>query len=81
MDMPPVPSQLTLSLMNFIISNEENFQTNSSVNNNNTRNKHHLTDQKPNYPFSKEYVLYRNKNIPTVYHFVSQPPGITKQNI
>jgi hypothetical protein len=42
----PVPCQHIFSLMNFIVNNQENFQTNSSIHNINTRNKHHL--QKPN---------------------------------
>jgi hypothetical protein len=38
----PVPCQYIFSLMNFIISTEENFQTNLSIHNINIRNKHHL---------------------------------------
>ena len=37
-----VPCQYILSLINFIINNQENFQTNASLHNINTRNKHHL---------------------------------------
>ena len=37
-----VPSQYIYSLMGFFIGNQEKFQTNSSVHNINTRNKHHL---------------------------------------
>ena len=37
-----VPSQYIYSLMSFFIGNQEKFQTNSSVHNINTRNKHHL---------------------------------------
>ena len=37
-----VPSQYIHSLMSFFIGNQEKFQTNSSVHNINTRNKHHL---------------------------------------
>jgi hypothetical protein len=36
----PVPCQYILSLMNFIINNQERFHTNSSTHNINTRNKH-----------------------------------------
>jgi hypothetical protein len=36
----PVPRQYTLSLINFKINNQEVFQTNSSINNINTRNQH-----------------------------------------
>jgi hypothetical protein len=39
---PPVPWQYILTLMNFIIADQENFQTNSSIHNINTRNKHNL---------------------------------------
>ena len=38
----PVQCQYMLLLMNFIISNKEIFETNSSVHNINTRNKYHL---------------------------------------
>jgi hypothetical protein len=37
-----VPSQYIYSLMSFFIGTQEKFQTNSSVHNINTRNKHHL---------------------------------------
>jgi len=47
----PVPTLYILSLMNFIINNQGNFQTNSSTHNsNNTRNKHHL--HRPNASLS-----------------------------
>ena len=42
----PVPCQYILSLMNFIINNQESFQTNSPIHNINTQNKHHL--RRPN---------------------------------
>jgi hypothetical protein len=42
LDILTVPSQYIYSLMSFFIGNQENFQTNSSVHNINTRNKHHL---------------------------------------
>jgi hypothetical protein len=38
----PIPSHYIFSLMNFILNNQENFQTNSSVHSIDTRNKHHL---------------------------------------
>jgi IS1 family transposase len=37
-----VPTQYIHSLMNFFVSNQDNFQTNSSIHNINTRNIHHL---------------------------------------
>jgi hypothetical protein len=42
LQIPPVPCKCILSLMNCIINNQENFQTNSSIHNINTRNKHHF---------------------------------------
>jgi hypothetical protein len=42
LDILTVPSQYIYSLMIFSIGNQEKFQTNSSVHNINTRNKHHL---------------------------------------
>jgi hypothetical protein len=38
----PVPCQYIISLMNFFVSNQEHFQTNSSVHSIKSRNKHHL---------------------------------------
>jgi len=38
----PVPCQYILSLMNFIVNNQKFLQTNLSMHNINTRNKHHL---------------------------------------
>jgi IS1 family transposase len=38
----PVPYQYIFSLMNFLINNQQNFKTNSSVHSINSRNKHHL---------------------------------------
>jgi hypothetical protein len=38
----PVLSQFILSLMNFIINNQEIVQTNSSIHSNITRNNHHI---------------------------------------
>jgi hypothetical protein len=42
LDILTVPSQYIYSLMSFFIGNQEKFQTNSSVHNINTINKHHL---------------------------------------
>ena len=39
--------------MNFTIDIQEDFQTNSSIRNYITRNKHHFIDQMPTYPFQK----------------------------
>jgi hypothetical protein len=46
LEIPPVPFQYMLPLMSFIINNQEISQTNSSIHNNNTGNKHQL--HKPN---------------------------------
>jgi len=45
----PVPYLCILSLMNFIISYQENFQTNASIHNINTRNNHHFHRPNPTY--------------------------------
>jgi IS1 family transposase len=42
LEISPVPCQYIFSLMNFLVDNQENFQTNSSIHSINTRNKHHL---------------------------------------
>jgi hypothetical protein len=49
LDILPVPCQYILSLMNVIINNQENFQTNLSIHNINAKNKHHLLDQMLTY--------------------------------
>ena len=41
-DILPVPCQYIISLTNFVISNQENFQISSSIISINTCNKHHL---------------------------------------
>jgi len=46
----PVPCQYILSVMNFIINNQNIFQTNLSIQHINTRNKHHL--HRPNVNLS-----------------------------
>jgi hypothetical protein len=42
LEIPPIPCQYILSLMSFIINNQEILQTNTSIHNLNTRHKHHL---------------------------------------
>jgi hypothetical protein len=54
----PVPCQFIFSLMNFIVSNQENFQTNSSIHNINTRNKHHLHRPNANLSCSQKSIFY-----------------------
>jgi hypothetical protein len=46
----PIPCQYVFSLMNFILNNQEHFQTNSSIHSRDTRNKHHL--HRPNVNLS-----------------------------
>jgi len=60
----PVPCQYILSLTNFIINNQKIFQTNSSIHNINTRNKHHLHRPNANLScFQKKYILCWHTNI------------------
>jgi len=54
----PVPCQYTLSLMNLIINNWEIFQTNSSIHNINTRNKHHLHRPNANLSCTQKSTFY-----------------------
>ena len=57
----PVPCQYILSLMNFIINNQENFQTNSSTHNINAGNEHDL--QKPkSCCLKKKDIFYWHQN-------------------
>jgi hypothetical protein len=59
----PVPCQYIFSLMKFIVSNQENFQTNLSTDNINTRNTHHLHRPNTNLFFSSEkYISCWNQN-------------------
>jgi len=68
----PVPCHFILSLMNFIINNHENFQTNSSTYNINTRNKHHLYRQNNNLSLSQKKTFYAGIKI-----FNSCPSNLT----
>jgi IS1 family transposase len=54
----PVPCQYIFSLMNFIVNNQENFQTNSPIHNINTRNKHHLHRSNANLSCFETSTLY-----------------------
>jgi hypothetical protein len=54
----PVPCPYIFSLMNFIVNNQENFQTNSSIHNINTRNKHHLHWPNVNLSCFQKSTLY-----------------------
>jgi len=68
----PVPCQHTLSLMSFNINNQEIFQTNSSIDNINTRNKHNL--HRPNAKLS---CFQRSTFYAGIKIFNSLPPTVT----
>jgi hypothetical protein len=53
-----VPCHYIFSLTNFIVSNKESFQTNSSVHNINTRNKHNLTRPNANLSCFQKRTFY-----------------------
>jgi hypothetical protein len=55
----PVPCQYKLSLMNFIINNQESFQTDSSIHNINTRNKHQTNSPIHNINTKNKHNLRR----------------------
>jgi IS1 family transposase len=54
----PIPCQYIFSLMNFILKNQENFQTNSSIHSIDTRNKHHLHRPNANLSCLKKSTFY-----------------------
>jgi hypothetical protein len=68
----PVPSQYIYSLMNVFVNNQENFQTNSSICNINTRNKHHLHRPTANLSYFQKNAFYSGIRI-----FNSLPCSIT----
>ena len=68
----PVPCQHTLSLMSFIVNNQEIFQTNSSIHNINTRNKHNL--HRPN---ANLFCFQRSTFCTGIKIFNSLPPTVT----
>ena len=67
-----VPCQYILSLENLIINNQEFFQTNSSLHNTNTRNKHHLHRPNTNLSCLQKSTFYAGTKI-----FNSLPPSVT----
>jgi len=67
----PVPCQYVLLLMNFMTSNQENFQINSSIYNTNTRNKHHLHRQNAKLSFFQKSTLYAGIKV-----FNNLPPSL-----
>jgi hypothetical protein len=54
----PIPCQYTFSLMNFILNNKENFQTNSSINSVDTAISTTCIDQMPTYLVFKKSTFY-----------------------
>jgi len=67
-----IPCQYILSLMSFIINNQEIFQTNSSIHNMNTRNKYHLLRPNAKLSFFKKSIFYAGMKI-----FNILPPSVT----
>jgi hypothetical protein len=59
-----VPYQYTFSLINFIVNNEENFQTNSSVHSINTMNKHHIHTPNANRSCFQKSAFYAGNSLP-----------------
>ena len=68
----PTPCQYVLLLMNFMITNHENFQTNSTIYNTNTRNKHYLHRQNAKLSCFGKSTLYAGIKV-----FNSLPPSMT----
>jgi len=68
----PVPCQYILSLMNFIINNQENFQTNSSIHSINTGNKQHLHKPDANLSYFQKSTCFAGIKI-----FNSLQPSVT----
>jgi len=68
----PIPCQYILSLMSFIINNQEILQTNTSIHNINTRNKHHLHRLNVNLSCLQKSTFYAGIKI-----FNSLPPSGT----
>jgi hypothetical protein len=71
-EISPVPYPYILLLVNFIINNQEIFQTNSSIHNINTRNKHNL--HRPNANLS---CFYKSTFHDGIQIFNSLPPSLT----
>jgi len=80
-EMTPVQCQYTLSLINFFINNQENFQMSSSTHNINTRNKHHL--HRPNATKScfQKSTIYAGIKIFNSFHIVWQSSRMTRKNL
>jgi IS1 family transposase len=81
LDILPVPCQYIVSLMNFFVNNQENFQTNSSVHSTNTRNKHHLCRPIANLSCFQKSAFYSSIEFLIVYHTVSQILRMKRHNL
>jgi hypothetical protein len=68
----PVPCQYVFSLMNSFVSNQESFQTNSSVHSINTRNEHHIHRPVANLSCFQKSAFYSSSRI-----FNSLPYSVT----
>jgi hypothetical protein len=67
-----LPCECIFSLMNFIVTNQEHFQTNSTIHSVNTRNKHQLHRPISNLScFQKIHIMLASK-FATVYRLLSQ---------
>jgi hypothetical protein len=77
----PFPCQYISSLMNFLVNNQENFQTNSSIHSINTRNKHHLHRPIANLScFRKVHsILVSGSSI--AYHVISEILRMKRHNL
>jgi len=70
----PVPCQYILSLMNSSINSKEIFETNTSIHNINTSNKHHLHRPNPNLSCVQKSTFYAGIKI-----FNNLPSSVTIQ--
>jgi hypothetical protein len=65
----PLPCEYLFSLLDFIINNQEHFQTNSAVHSVNTRNMHHLRRPVANLSCFQKGTYYSGikvfKNLPS----------------
>jgi IS1 family transposase len=70
----PVPCQYIFSLMNFLVDNKDNFQTNSSIHSINTSNKHHL-----HRPIANLSCFQKSTFYPSIRIFNSLPCNIKNE--
>jgi hypothetical protein len=74
----PLPCEYMFSLMNFIVNNQDNFQTNSAVHNVRTRNKHYLRRPIAKSYFQEVHAVLASK-FSTICHLVSKVLGIKRK--